>query len=182
MPADLSQHARTLVEQYDLDGTAFQLRVRDGSSLVGTDASASTSRRTPASQSSAPSLAARRAAVRGPVSPGDVLLVSGDAATVSAMASDQGLAFRKDGAPDGIADALLGRTTGVAEVIIPPRSTLIGLPVFPGMVTPSGDLVVLAVQRRGEHVGPAATALPLATRSCSRGHGRRSMSTSRGRR
>ena len=38
---------------------------------------------------------------------------------------------------------------GVAEVVVPPRSSLIGLHVFPGMCTPSGDLVILGV-RRGE--------------------------------
>jgi di/tricarboxylate transporter len=45
---------------------------------------------------------------------------------------------------------LLTRTSGVAEVVIPPRSGLIGETTFPGMVTESGDLVVLAIQRRGE--------------------------------
>ena len=44
---------------------------------------------------------------------------------------------------------LYDRRTGVAEVIIPPRSGLIGVQAFPGMVTDSGDLVVLAVQRKG---------------------------------
>lgn len=53
-------------------------------------------------------------------------------------------------------EALLNRRTGVAEVVIPPRSALAGDRVFPGMVTESGDLVVLAVQRRGEDVGAVA--------------------------
>jgi di/tricarboxylate transporter len=47
-------------------------------------------------------------------------------------------------------DALVSRRSGVAEVVIPPRSALLGETVFPGMVTESGDLVVLAVQRKGE--------------------------------
>ena len=51
-------------------------------------------------------------------------------------------------------DALFTRRKGVAEVVIPPRSELIGSIVFPGMVTDSGDLVVLAVQRAGETLGP----------------------------
>jgi di/tricarboxylate transporter len=51
---------------------------------------------------------------------------------------------------DHMADGLLTRTSGVAEVVIPPRSLLTGERVFPGMVTDSGDLVVLGVQRRGE--------------------------------
>jgi di/tricarboxylate transporter len=48
--------------------------------------------------------------------------------------------------------ALLTRGQGVAEVVIPPRSALIGETVFPGMVTESGDLVVLAIQRREEDI------------------------------
>lgn len=49
-------------------------------------------------------------------------------------------------------DTLLTRGTGVAEVVIPPRSELIGETAFPGMVTDSGDLVVLAIQRREEEL------------------------------
>jgi hypothetical protein len=48
------------------------------------------------------------------------------------------------------AEELLTRTSGVAEVVIPPRSELVGQVAYPGMVTESGDLVVLAVQRREE--------------------------------
>jgi len=47
---------------------------------------------------------------------------------------------------------LLTRSSGVAEVVVPPRSQLVGDAAFPGMVTPSGDLVVLAVQRKGEEL------------------------------
>jgi di/tricarboxylate transporter len=47
-------------------------------------------------------------------------------------------------------DALVSRSSGLAEVVVPPRSALVGETVFPGMVTESGDLVVLAVQRKGE--------------------------------
>jgi di/tricarboxylate transporter len=45
---------------------------------------------------------------------------------------------------------LMTRGSGAAEVVIPPRSGLIGQTAFPGMVTESGDLVVLAIQRREE--------------------------------
>lgn len=47
---------------------------------------------------------------------------------------------------------LIGVRAGVTEVIIPPRSSLIGLHLFPGMTTPSGDLIVLGLQRAGEDV------------------------------
>jgi di/tricarboxylate transporter len=55
-------------------------------------------------------------------------------------------------------DDLLTRSSGVAEVVIPPRSELVGQVVFPGMVTESGDLVVLAVQRKEEDL-PGETEL-----------------------
>ncbi len=57
------------------------------------------------------------------------------------------------------ADALLNRKVGVAEVVIPPRSSAIGETVFPGMITDSGDLVVLAVQRNGVDLGPDESVL-----------------------
>lgn len=44
---------------------------------------------------------------------------------------------------------------GVVEVVVAPRSTLIGLHLFRGQVTPSGDLVVMGLQRAGEDLtGP----------------------------
>ena len=53
---------------------------------------------------------------------------------------------------------LVGVSTGVTEVMVPPRSPLIGQHLFPGMTTPSGDLVVLGLQRGGEDVaGPDAS-------------------------
>jgi di/tricarboxylate transporter len=60
---------------------------------------------------------------------------------------------------DDVADTLLTRRYGAAEVVIPPRSELVGETAYPGMVTDSGDLVVLAVQRKGEDLGPEETTL-----------------------
>ena len=57
------------------------------------------------------------------------------------------------------AQTLYTRERGVAEVVIPPRSPLIGLAAFPGMTTPSGDLVIAAIQRNGEDLGPAESRL-----------------------
>ncbi|MFZ4896494.1 SLC13 family permease [Plantibacter sp. Mn2098] len=50
-------------------------------------------------------------------------------------------------------DGLLNRETGLTEVVVPPRSSFVGETVFPGMVTDSGELVVVAIQRSGEDVG-----------------------------
>ncbi|WP_194409523.1 SLC13 family permease [Microbacterium cremeum] len=50
---------------------------------------------------------------------------------------------------------LLGPVSGVTEVVVAPRSPLIGQRVCAGMTTPDGDLVVLAARRGEEHLtGP----------------------------
>lgn len=55
-------------------------------------------------------------------------------------------------------NTLLDADDGVAEVLIPPRSGLVGQTVFPGMITESGDLVVLAIKRAEEELeGPTIT-------------------------
>jgi di/tricarboxylate transporter len=53
-----------------------------------------------------------------------------------------------------LAAALIGPASGLAEVMIPPRSPLVGETVFPGMVGESGEIVVLAIHRQGEDPGP----------------------------
>ena len=60
---------------------------------------------------------------------------------------------------DHAEETLMTRRSGVAEVVIPPRSQLAGDTVFPGMITASGDLAILAVQRSGDDVGPGETVL-----------------------
>lgn len=51
-----------------------------------------------------------------------------------------------------VPERLFTRDSGVAEVIVPPRSPLIGQPMFPGMGTESGDLLVLAIRREGRDI------------------------------
>jgi len=160
IPPDLSRHARTLVEQYRLDDGAAWLRVREGSPLVGRP-------RTELDLADYPGLMLTgvQATAGTPERPGervlaagDTIVVRGDAEQVAALASDLDLAIRETPETD-ISDKLLNRGTGLAEVVVPPRSELVGSPVFPGMVTDSGDLVILAVQRGGEELGPGETVL-----------------------
>ncbi|GGN99055.1 hypothetical protein GCM10010112_92500 [Actinoplanes lobatus] len=54
---------------------------------------------------------------------------------------------------------VLSREVGAAEVVLTPRSALIGDTVWPGMTTDSGELVVLAAHRMGQHLGPAPVTL-----------------------
>ncbi|MFO7571294.1 MAG: SLC13 family permease [Gaiellaceae bacterium] len=58
---------------------------------------------------------------------------------------------------DAAPEELLTRRRGAAEVVVSPRSELIGEIAFPGMVTDSGDLVVLAIQRREEDLSGETT-------------------------
>ena len=89
-----------------------------------------------------------------------MLLVHGDAQAAGRLAADKHLAFCTQDGAAGVAETLLNRDFGLAEVVIPPRSQLIGQTFFPGMLSREGDLMVLAVQRGGENLG--ATPTPLA--------------------
>lgn len=53
----------------------------------------------------------------------------------------------------------IDRDNGLAEVVIAPRSGLVGEVVFPGMITESGDLMVLAIGRGGERRPPGEVTL-----------------------
>lgn len=57
------------------------------------------------------------------------------------------------------ANAQINRESGMKEVVVLPRSPMVGETVFPGMVTDSGDLVVVAIQRAGEDRGRTALAV-----------------------
>jgi di/tricarboxylate transporter len=75
------------------------------------------------------------------------------------FAADHDLIVESAPGSETAGDGLINAEHGVAEVLISPRSGYIGDTVFPGMVTDSGKLVVLAVQRHGEDVGPNEVAL-----------------------
>jgi len=151
MPADFSRHAQTLVEQYGLSGGVFRLRVKSTSPLAGTPREAVAGLKAQhglefvAVQDGATGMPLRR----DTLADGDYLILKGDADAAARFAADSHLALREEG--DGNAnasqDTLFNRKSGLAEVVIPPRSGLIGTTAFPGMVTESGDLIILAVSR-----------------------------------
>lgn len=158
--ADMGRYARTLVEHYAYEGDLYRLRVRERSRFVGTQRDA-------LGLAAYPGLvlvsvqAAGSFEVRAPdsnVLENDVLVVRGDAESVSRLVVDQCLAvgFRPSGPV--LEDALVGVELGVAEVVIPPRSRLVGQTVFPGMVRPD-DRVILAVHRLGNDRGSQETTL-----------------------
>ena len=155
MPADFSRHARTLVEQYGLASGVHLLRIRATSALVGQ--SPTTLQLAPGSGLSLVAVQEGKTARplhRRNIAEGDHLLVRGEAEAVAVFAAEQHLAFREE-EPGGSGETtLFNQRSGLAEVVIPPRSGLIGQTVFPGMLTESGDLIILAVHRTGTELGP----------------------------
>ncbi len=149
MPADLSRHAKTLVEQYGLVDGIFQMRVRATSPLVGLSPSGIDLSAFPGVQLVAIHEGESAAPLRRTVRDGDHMLVRGSAEAAASAAAQLHLSFREDLTSGQSEETLFNRRSGLAEVVIPPRSGLIGHTVFPGMVTDSGDLIVLAVQRAG---------------------------------
>lgn len=158
MPADFRDHAKTLIEQYRLPDGLHRLRVRPGSPYVGRTRRELDLSRYAGIALVAIETAARHEGQQRAIMADDVLLLRGEAASAAQLATDMQLAFCDSGSADSSA-ALLNRESGLAEVIIPPRSELIGRTVFPGMTTRDGNLIVVALQRGGDEPGPGATTL-----------------------
>jgi di/tricarboxylate transporter len=156
IPPNLSDHARTLIDQYSLGDWVARLEVGLGSPLVG---------RSPASLDEAAHPGLTIVGIQGeqgvalgdqaPIGPGYVINVRGEAEVIHHFAVENDLQ-RKPGKTGG---TLINRRIGVVEVVIPPRSQMIGERVFPGMVTESGDFVILAIQRQGEDLDQEPTPL-----------------------
>ncbi len=147
LPRDLSNHARTLVAQYRLAEDVFALELHRTSTLVGTEVDALDLGPGLLSLTATDAEGAPR--LRGAFQPGDRILVRGATEAAGAFARENGLQVRAISGEEA-AGKLINRMAGVAEAVIPQRSDLIGMQVFPGMVTRDGDMVVMAVQRRGE--------------------------------
>ena len=159
IPADLSTHAQTLVEQYGLSSDAFQMRVRASSPFVGAPITSIDLRSFPDLQLIAVKQDDGSPPRRKSIAEGDFFILRGSPDAAVAFAAQNHLAFREQNAAAELQDTLFNRNSGLAEVIIPPRSGMIGTSVFPGMITESGDLIVLAVQRRGTDLIPNETIL-----------------------
>jgi di/tricarboxylate transporter len=160
MTADFSRHAVTLVEQYGLSRDVFRMRIRATSSLAGQpvgslDLSRYEGMRLLALQDGDSGQRLRREHF----AEGDHLLIAGPAESAAALGAELHLAFRLEDAAADIQDSLFNRSSGLAEVMLPPRSAMVGTTVYPGMVTESGDLVVIAVNRGGETLGRDAVVL-----------------------
>lgn len=150
---DLGDHARTLIEHYGLGDWVAHLEVPKGSPLVGTPASALDS------EVDVTDVTGKIGSIdlATPMPEGAVMTVKGTTQQIAELVREHGL-IRRPAAVGG-PDMLMDRRTGVVELMIPPRSPIVGEHVFPGETTASGDFVVLAVQREGQDLGPEHTGL-----------------------
>jgi di/tricarboxylate transporter len=149
MPPDFSAHARALMRQYAIREPVFHLTVLPGSPIIGaTRETVDLSPYEGVTLISAQEEARGFALQRLELAAGDVIAARGDDGTIARLAAD----FRLEKAvTEGLDEERLFTTeSGVVEIVVPPRSEVIGGQVFPGMVASGGDLVVLSVQRSGE--------------------------------
>jgi di/tricarboxylate transporter len=158
IPPDLSRHAHTLVSYYALEQDSASLQLPPGSPLIGTR-TRTLSDRAPDGLLVIGALTADGHDSRGdaPLEAGDVLILRGSPDAVEAFAGSAALQPLPRPLHDHLADVLLNRDTGLVEVLVSPRSPLIGTTVFPGMNSSDGDLVIIATRRNGRDTGPGPT-------------------------
>jgi di/tricarboxylate transporter len=87
------------------------------------------------------------------ITSGTILVVRGPQADITRFAAANHLTVARNLEEQPATLGLLSHDFGVAEVIVAPRSNYIGETVFPGMVTDSGKLVILGVQRHDADLG-----------------------------
>jgi di/tricarboxylate transporter len=150
---DLSRHAEELAGHYGIADGFYRLRVRQGSPLIGTppgglDLSAYPGLTLIGMQAGL----AEPQPVRHVLEADDVLVVAGDSEQVSRMAVEQLVAVAMQPLREDAPEALVNREVGVVEVVVPPRSPLVGETVFPGMVRDE-QLVILAISHYGNDTG-----------------------------
>ncbi|MFN8168511.1 MAG: SLC13 family permease [Candidatus Nanopelagicales bacterium] len=157
-PPDLSRYAESVAEHYDLTDGFYRLRVRELSPLIGTapgdlDLGAYPGVRLIAVQDRGET----PAVVVDRFDPDDVLSVTGPVEQVTHLAIDQVLAVAMRPVTLETGE-LITREVGVVELVVPPRSPLVGETVFPGMAR-GPELVILGVRRLGHERGARTTTL-----------------------
>lgn len=157
LPRDLGQLPQTLLRQYLSEDELARLTIGASSPLAGTLADAIDLEPYEEIHIIAVQDGRGQPLVDRRLEAGHTLVVRGQRESFERFAADHGLTVRPPAGASGT--GLVSDQYGVAEVIVTPRSPYIGQRAFPGMVTDSGQLVVLAVQRHGEDLGPSEVLL-----------------------
>ncbi|MFC6448643.1 SLC13 family permease [Cellulomonas gelida] len=154
LPADLSDHVTAMLEHYRLDEGFTRVRVRATSPLVGAAPD-----EVPVPEGVLVVGVQHADGVPGHVGEDvradDVVVVSGTSSQVARLVSGSDVEVVATPLTHETREALLSREAGIAEVVVAPRSDLIGQRVFPGQVR--SGLTVLAVRRLGKDRGPQTT-------------------------
>ena len=159
VPPDLSRQAAVLVEHYSLDNV-FHLRAGPFSGLIGrTRARWDLDGYPGIKVITVLDAASQRPVSDGLVGVGDRITVVGDPDVARRYAADHELRVEAVRGSADIAQSLLTRESGAAEVVIPPRSRFVGEEVSPGRVVMGGSLIILAIERQGRDQGPGTTVL-----------------------
>ncbi|MEU8224155.1 SLC13 family permease [Kribbella sp. NPDC048915] len=153
--ADLAVHAETLGSHYVVTDRFYRLRVSDGSPLLGRTVQEVDLADYPEVTIVGLQDEQGRARTDASIDVGDVLVVVGPGDQVRGLTRDAALAVSAAPVP---ANGWMNRDTGVVEAVIPPRSSMVGETVFPGMLR-SRDLLIVAVQRMGKDRGNQPTQL-----------------------
>ncbi|WP_420110965.1 SLC13 family permease [Pseudactinotalea sp.] len=153
--ADLSRHVETVVDHYELRRGFYRLAVPHGSAALGTSAAELV-------DGDVVAIGVQRAdgSVAGldePLATDDAIVVSGESVAVEALRRQHALAVTVAPMTASRREGLLSYDDGVVEVVIPPRSRLVGEEVFPGKIR--SGLMLLTVSRFGRSRGPRTTTL-----------------------
>jgi di/tricarboxylate transporter len=158
LPPDLSRLASSLVRSYSLDNVVH-LRVTAESDLVGTPRSGWDLTGYPEARIiTVLDATDQRPVSDGALGVGDRLTLVGDPNVAARYAGNHRLTIEAVRTGADIEQSLLSRESGAAEVVIPPRSVLVGTEVHPSQVI-EGALIVLAITRGGEDLGARAVRL-----------------------
>jgi di/tricarboxylate transporter len=158
VPVNLSDHAATLVEHYAFKNDLYRLRIRERSPLIGVPFASLGQRDDLGVVIVAGQRATEAVDPDEPLMQDDVIVARGTPEDVNALVVDQLLAIGYQRPADGPESELFDAEFGVAEVVVPPRSRLVGQTVFPGMVR-ADDRVILAIRRLGRDRGSMPTTL-----------------------
>ncbi|MFD7596196.1 SLC13 family permease [Kitasatospora sp. NPDC059812] len=155
LPADLSRHARTLIDHYALTRDSAARQVPQGSDAIG----ASVEQLAATAQDGVLVLGAMAADGHdprgtGPLSAGDIVILRGTPAAIDGFSDRHRLEPLPPPLDDHLASVLLDQHTGLLELVVSPRSSFAGMTAFAGMTDSTGDLAVLAVHRQDRPVGP----------------------------
>ncbi|MCU0984085.1 MAG: SLC13 family permease [Acetobacteraceae bacterium] len=159
VPRDLSGHPVLLAEQYKLFDQLVRFQIPPGSPLVG----ARQSMLYDAECEGLAVVAIQAQEEAGPLkrpllAAGDVVLLRGEPALVDELAERFRLR-RTASEAASLQASLFNATVGYAEVMVAPRSGLIGVTMFPGKITESGELIVLGIRRGAQTLGPGDVTL-----------------------